>query len=373
MIGTVTQQLGLTARSPRVIADGKQYEKFFDLYSAQGREIELMKDGSVYDTIREMKKIVRDTLPQTKAIAEHLKGSSVEATCRNIWNFCYRNIQYKKDNPLREQLRTPIRTWRDRRSGVDCDCYSIFISSILTNLGIRHSFRMAAYKYDFQHVYVVARDGSSQYIIDPVCDRFNYEVPYNKKHDTAMSRVTMLNGPDDQCTPVIDRLRRYAHRETILENGLVPTAMLLDSFGVPYALVDEPQTNSTVAVVSTPRGAIKLPTILTPDQAAAVIQAQPMPAAQPCKCEQSTEAASPPTEKQFPWWWLLIGAGALWLLTGGNQEEVKSGLSGIKKSSKKKELHVFDKHKKAIEEKEKKMPKPIRDVMRLSGLKRLKI
>lgn len=365
MIGITSPRLGLTARKPRQIADGKAFDKFFDMTSVQGNEVELMKDGSVYDTLREMKKIVRETLRQTKAIARHLKGSSVEATSRNIWNFVYGHIQYRKDNPLREQLRTPIRTWKDRHSGVDCDCYSIFISSILTNLGIRHSFRMAAYKDDFQHVYVVARDGSSEYIIDPVCDRFNYEVPYNKKHDSAMSKVTMMNGPDEQqCTPIIQKLRRYVHRETVLEAGLVPTCLLLDSFGIPYALVDDPETNSTVAVVSTQRGAIKLPTILTPEQAASVITTQPMPAAQPCTCPTDQSDQAPVTEKKFPWWWIAIGAGALWLLTGSDQSEVKSGLSGIGAANKK----VLRKSRAAVEFQKRPTPEPTR-----SGMKRIRI
>lgn len=180
-----------------------------------------------------------------------------------------------------------------------------------------------------------------------------------------MSRVTMLNGPEEQqCTPVIQKLRRYAQRETVLENGLVPTCQLLESFGVPYTLVLDPQTNSHVAVVDTPQGTIKLPTILTPDQAAAVITTQPSPAEQPCTCPPTEQAAASSEEKKFPWWWFAIGAGALWLLTGSDQTEVKSGLSGVRKASKKK--GPLKKSSAAMEFR--RMPKPS-----LSGMKRIKI
>src|SRR5687768_12564241 len=129
--------LGLVASGKRSIKSGADYEQFFTA-KAEGNEVELLSQGTVYDTLKLMKKVVDQTLSQTKAIAEKLKGSSREQTCRNIWNFLYHNVQYKKDNPLREQLRTPIRTWRDRKTGVDCDCYSIFSSSVLTNLNIPH-------------------------------------------------------------------------------------------------------------------------------------------------------------------------------------------------------------------------------------------
>lgn len=33
-----------------------------------------------------------------------------------------------------EHLRRPARSWQERSAGVDCDCMSIFASSVLTNL-----------------------------------------------------------------------------------------------------------------------------------------------------------------------------------------------------------------------------------------------
>src|SRR5690554_3560872 len=116
--------LGLVANRKRSIRNGNEYNKYFDLTEVQGNEVELMPDGSVYDTLRHMQKIVRATLHQTKRIAPKLKGSTREATARNIYNFLYNHVQYRKDNPLREQLRTPARTWKDRAAGVDCDCYA---------------------------------------------------------------------------------------------------------------------------------------------------------------------------------------------------------------------------------------------------------
>lgn len=186
--------LGLVASGKRALQSGSQYNKYFSLGSVQNNEVVLLDDGNVTDTITQMKKIVSATRAQTKAIAPTLRGATVTDTARNVWNFLYNHVQYTKDNPLREQLRTPARTWADRSRGVDCDCYAIFISSVLTNLGVPHFFRIAAYGQDFQHVYVVAKDKGREVIIDPVLNSFNTEQPYTKKQDFNM-KVTMLNGP----------------------------------------------------------------------------------------------------------------------------------------------------------------------------------
>jgi hypothetical protein len=322
--------LGLVATGRRVIRSGSEYEKYFN-EKPSGNEVELMKEGSVYDTLKLMKKVVSQTLSQTKPISQVLKGNSREATCRNIWNFLYHNIQYKKDSPTREQLRTPSRSWKDRRTGVDCDCFAIFSSSILSNLNIAHSFRMAGYKGDYQHVYVVVpkENKSGFYIIDPVTDQFNYEVPYAKKHD-HMSNVTMLNGFGEcNVKPEIDRLRKFIDTQSIIQRGAVPTREFLIEAGIPFTSDFDKQKNQSVYVIQTANGTLQVPTILSKEQSEQlkVKAAAPILTVSPCA---STE------NKKFPWWgWLAIGAGAIVLLTGDDQEEIKSGLNGLGKLGKK--------------------------------------
>lgn len=185
----------MIASHKRSIKPGTQYNKYFDLGSVDNHEVTLAHDGDVVDTVRLMQRIVQKTLPQTKKIAQVLKGATRQETSRNLWNFLYHHVQYTTDHPLREQLRTPLRTWRDRAKGVDCDCYSIFISSVLTNLGIPHQFRIAAYGgSDFQHVYVVVPNGKNYITIDPVLNQFNTEQPYARKKDFDM-HITQLSGP----------------------------------------------------------------------------------------------------------------------------------------------------------------------------------
>jgi hypothetical protein len=147
------------------------------------------------DTVRFIPQVVRETLFQTAKLAPLLKGSNVYETCKNIWEFVYTHIAYKKDEEGKEQIRSPARGWHDRFHGIDCDCYTVFISSILSNLKIKHKLRITKYSQDhFQHIYpIVPTTGGNYITVDCVVDRFNYEEPYTEKQDTKME-LEYLNG-----------------------------------------------------------------------------------------------------------------------------------------------------------------------------------
>lgn len=210
--------LGLVAVGKRDIGNGKTYENHFP--AAENKEKYLTYNGTNFDTLDYMAHVVRTTLPQTVKIAKTLDKSSLQTTCKAIFDFVYGNYQYKQDDDRFEELRSPARAWRDRKSGVDCDCYSITISSILTNLGIHHAFKMAGYKKEqpFQHVYIVVpkdqnNPGKQNYthresyiVIDPVLDTFDYEKPPINVHLkifninmnlNEVSSLGFLNGIDD--------------------------------------------------------------------------------------------------------------------------------------------------------------------------------
>jgi hypothetical protein len=183
----------------RHIKEGSQFNRFFARPEEQDRII--IQDGEVEETIGLMKKVVWKYLNDTKRIAQHLKGNTLLESCRNIWNFLFNHIQYKLDQKGLEQLRRPNRSWAERQTGIDCDCFSIFVSSILTNLKIPHEFRITKYnREEYQHVYVIVPTGkTSGYItIDCVLSDFNYEKPFTAKKDFTMSlngiNVAVLSG-----------------------------------------------------------------------------------------------------------------------------------------------------------------------------------
>jgi len=185
----------MEATHKRSLKNGFAYDKLFP--PAKGDVYTVRKNASLEDTVAFIPKVVYKHLNQTRAIAAKLKGDSVYNTCSNIWQFVYHHIQYEKDEKGFEQIRSPARTWHDRRQGVDCDCYSVFISTILLNLGIPHILRITKYRQDyFQHIYPVVPVPSGQIVIDCVANDFDYEVPYSAKKDFPMD-LQFLNGFDD--------------------------------------------------------------------------------------------------------------------------------------------------------------------------------
>ena len=182
----------------RTIKDGKAYDALIPRPNHEDTVI--IEDGEVTDTVQLMGRTVLKYLKDTERLAGELKGRNVKETCYKVWSFLYHHIQYRLDEPGLEQLRRPARSWADRREGIDCDCFSIFCSSLLTHLGIPHRFRIA--KYDsgpWQHVYVVAGEGKTHWIIDPVLSAFDYEKPYTDKKDFPMTLhgidIAVLSGP----------------------------------------------------------------------------------------------------------------------------------------------------------------------------------
>lgn len=180
------------------VKSGKEYDELFP--RAMLTTISKKEGATVADTLRFIPQVVRETLFHTERIAQVLKGDDVRETCRNIWQFVYDHIAYKKDEDGKEQVRSPARAWHDRGNiqGVDCDCYTVFISSILSNLKIRHKLRITKYKEDrFQHIYPIVPLSDGTYItIDCVVRNFNYEEPYSEKKDTNMD-LEYLNGVND--------------------------------------------------------------------------------------------------------------------------------------------------------------------------------
>lgn len=179
------QTLGLVARTKRKIASGNEYNRYFP--EPSNTDPILNPDGSVNDTVLLAKDIALKTLADTKKIAPVLKRNSLNATCESIFNFFYGHYQYKEDKKGVEQLRRPARAWQDRKDGIDCDCFSISISSILTNLGIPHAFRIVKMygRNYYQHIYVIVpkynganlNTRGNYFVIDPVLDTYDLEAP----------------------------------------------------------------------------------------------------------------------------------------------------------------------------------------------------
>lgn len=203
---TVLGQLGIVS-GPRNTKDGRAFNHL--IKKAAGEEL-LLKNGNVIETVEACVELVANHYLEVADLAKTLQGASVRETCQNIFNFSYHYLQYKLDSPGTEELRTPARSWLDgqvkfkqqgdQTSGIDCDDYSIFVGSLLKNLGIPFKFRITKYngRANYQHIYVFVphkEDSEGEIIIDPVLSKFDYQKPYSfQKSDFNMHPIDRIAG-----------------------------------------------------------------------------------------------------------------------------------------------------------------------------------
>jgi len=239
----------MEAAFKRNIKPGLQYNNLFPVPDNQ--DSTLAVDGNVEDTVEFMGSYIQKYLGDTAKLAPKLKGKNLEQTLKNVWSFVYNHIQYKLDTPGQEQLRRPARSWMERKTGVDCDCYTIFISTILVNLGIDPIIRIVQIPpaTSWHHVYPIVKSKGKTYVLDAVLDRFNYEKPFERKKDFTMNNLGIpikgLHGIFDNTNDISDsELLGFGtlsgDPETDLYNHLVKTREIVQNNPDAIALYDNP-------------------------------------------------------------------------------------------------------------------------------------
>lgn len=93
---------------------------------------------------------------QVEKLAAHLKDADKLQSAFNVWHWLHTNINYNYDTPGQEEIRTPARVWRDRYSGVDCDCLAVFTACLFLNMGYKPYFEIVAFNNSptYSHIYV---------------------------------------------------------------------------------------------------------------------------------------------------------------------------------------------------------------------------
>lgn len=211
----------------------------------------------IRDTVPLIQQMVKRQLGQGKKLAAALKGKTLEETLRNNWNFIFNHIQYKEDPTGSEEVRSLRRLVYDGEG--DCDCFVSGLSNLLTNQGIDHKLRVAKYKGDWQHTYIVVPKQTGYYTIDPVVHQFNYEVPFTDKKDFDMMALKSLDGFDGAC----DKDKGSKPKKLLVipgkqlqDAGLVKTDAVLASANIPFTqtTVD----NELAYMVNTKQGTVTL-------------------------------------------------------------------------------------------------------------------
>lgn len=146
----------------------------------EGWERTMYKNGDVQDIIEVI--LIADKLSPkfTKELAQQLRQGDDYDTLHAIWHFVKQNVRYVRDKVGHEVIQLPGALWRGRRG--DCKSFSVFIGSLLKNLGYKYRYRVAFYnpsEPDSGHIYPIVKlpDGRDV-VLDAVHSRFDDEVRF---------------------------------------------------------------------------------------------------------------------------------------------------------------------------------------------------
>jgi hypothetical protein len=287
------------------------------------------------DTMPLIKNKIQRTLHHTKKLAPKLKGATLEQTLRNNWNFIFNHIQYVKDEPGKEQVRSPRRMIHEGKG--DCDCFTVTLSSLLHNQGIPHKLRIMKQngKPNWSHIYVIVpKPTGGYYTLDPVTHRFNFEAAHTQTKDypMALEYLDGLAATQACATNNVAALQPYAVTKFIQEDGLIPTKQFLKDNAIPY--MEQPDG---AAQIVTTQGALQVPAVITRAQSelvkAAAIET-PHVETLPAEDEQAKPLVQ---QAGFGWLIALLIGGALLLKPDPKKAASKAasgGLAGVKRKTK---------------------------------------
>ena len=157
----------------------------------------LLGRGDTSFAITNMAATARKYQHHTKLLTLRFFSSykSLYSLCSALHQFLFWHFQYAIDGDA-QMLRSPACSWASRHSGIDCKSYSIFGSTVLLNLGIKHYMRrivQPSHPDGYTHVYLVipknqktASLNSGYYVIDGTINT-EKELPYLKHDDILMS------------------------------------------------------------------------------------------------------------------------------------------------------------------------------------------
>lgn len=213
--------LGLVATGKRRLKDINPFLGYFPVPMGDDEPYnkgEYVRTGKVLALIHDrVNKYYTDTQRFAKDyISKGLSPNStgyVKEVCRRTYQWLIDYVQYKQDKAGREELRRPARVAKEARIGVDCDCFTYFISTVLKNLNIPHKLRIIAVgdATSYHHIYVVVpnstgslqpyRDKHRYIVVDPVLDTFDQEpqqiaayhdYPINVSQNSALNGIPSL-------------------------------------------------------------------------------------------------------------------------------------------------------------------------------------
>lgn len=130
------------------ILSGFEFDSFMP---SSNCDIKKITFGKGCEAHKEVVTTIKESYKDTEDIAKILERDTLLDTCITIKDFLYNYIQYNHDDKL--NIKSPSCVWSSRKA--ECKSNTIFASTILVNLGIKHYLRSVYYSGVGRHIYIV--------------------------------------------------------------------------------------------------------------------------------------------------------------------------------------------------------------------------
>jgi hypothetical protein len=127
-------------------------------------------DAGIYETVDYMwNYALRDVSePLVKKLVRSLQGKNSISTIKNIYDWVWKNVEYKLDPPDREMITAPIHFVNGNSKTGDCDCMTTLLVCLLESAGFDCAITVIAWRVrEYTHVFAEVWHNNSWHILDP--------------------------------------------------------------------------------------------------------------------------------------------------------------------------------------------------------------
>ena len=141
----------------RKVNKSKKFDKYFEKNYCK---LKSRGAGDTYHTLNVMMAATYEFRDQTNNLVKdnYFQTSSLRNLTKIIASFAYNYIQYRADG-FEQHIKSPYCAYATRFDGLDCKSYSLFVGTMLLNLGVNFYYRKIQQFGDeqgkFSHVYVI--------------------------------------------------------------------------------------------------------------------------------------------------------------------------------------------------------------------------
>lgn len=175
-----------------------------------GRRTVNYRNGSNAQLVHTIVNSLPTAIKQTKNLAPSFLGATEKETIVNLYNWIVKNIRYKRDEKA-QIIPMPSRLLINGYA--DCKGLSLFVASILSNLGIQNGFRFVTLGNEPapSHVYNYTSYGPVDTVLqlEAKKDGLFKESKYTSKQDFNNMEVVTINGVNGCSQPVNGRASNY--------------------------------------------------------------------------------------------------------------------------------------------------------------------